>query len=49
MINRYNLITILLNEHGLSEEFRTFLSSQSDRVLLSNSGFKRIRAGFYII
>ena len=49
MINRYSLITILLNEHGLSEEYRTFLSSQDDRVLLSNSGFKRIRTGFYVL
>ena len=49
MINRYTLITLLLQEHQLDESFRSFLSNQTDTVLLSNNGYKCIRPGFYTL
>ena len=48
MINRYQLISILLKEYRLDESMRQFLSIQPDNILLSNTGFKQIRKGFYI-
>ena len=47
MINRYQLISILLKEYGLNETMRSYISSLSDEILLSNLGFKQIRKGFY--
>lgn len=49
MINRYNLISLLLKECNLDESMRSYLSQQSDNTLLSNSGFVCIRVGFYTI
>jgi hypothetical protein len=47
MINRYELISILLKEYGFDESLRSFIASRPDSVLLSNSGFRQIRFGFY--
>lgn len=47
MINRYQLISILLKEYKLDESMRQLLAIQPDNILLSNTGFKQIRKGFY--
>lgn len=47
MINRYQLISILLKEYGLDESMRHYIASQSDETILSNTGFKQIRRGYY--
>lgn len=49
MINRYQLISILLKEYGLDESIRGYIASVPDEILLSNSGFKQIRKGFYTL
>ena len=47
MINRYQLISILLKEYGFDESMRQFLSNQTDEILLFNTPFKQIRKGYY--
>lgn len=47
MINRYQLISILLKEYGLNKTMRSYVASLPDEIILSNSGFKQIRKGFY--
>lgn len=47
MITRYQLITVLLNEMGLDNSYRTFIARVPDSILLSNTGYKCIRKGYY--
>jgi len=47
MFTRHQLISILLKEYGLDESMRSFLASQDDTTLLSNTGFTCIRKGYY--
>ncbi len=48
MITRHQLISILLKEMELDESMRVFIAIQPDNVILSNSGYKCIRRGYYI-
>ena len=49
MINRHQLITILLKEHHLDESFRSFISKYNDSVLLSGTGIRKLTTGKYIL
>ena len=49
MINRYQLISILLKEYGMDETMRGYISSLPDEILLSNSGYKLFRKGYYTL
>ncbi len=52
IINRYQLISILIQDNSLQESDREFIASFSDEVLLSIYGkkqFVQFRKGYYII
>jgi len=47
MINRHQLISILINELGLTENEREFLAKMKDDILLQHLPFRKIRQGYY--
>jgi len=51
MINRYQLISIIIKDNYLSEDDRELIASHPDNILLNVYGkeqFKEIRKGFYV-
>ena len=52
IINRYELVSMILSENFLSEMEREFVASMTDKTILSiygKSQFKEIRKGYYLI
>jgi len=52
IINRYQLISILIRENGLTENEREFVAKMPDSKILTISGrpqFKILRKGYYIL
>jgi hypothetical protein len=49
MINRYQLISLLIEELKLTENERPFLAKLSDTILCKDCGYKPLRKGYYLL